>query len=122
MTKRVLDVGNCDLDHSQIRSLVEGQFDARVVRCHGAGDALAELRSKPADLVIVNRILDRDQSQGLDIIREIKSDDALAKTPCVLLTNVPEHQKAALAAGADGSFGKAQLQAPIAVEALKRFL
>ncbi|MGE0756738.1 MAG: response regulator, partial [Pirellulaceae bacterium] len=71
MTKRVLDVGNCDYDHGRIRRLIESSFQAQVVRCHGASDALAELQRQPADLVLVNRILDLDQTEGLSIIETI---------------------------------------------------
>ncbi|MGE3778828.1 MAG: response regulator [Pirellulaceae bacterium] len=109
MTKRVLDVGNCDYDHGRIRRLIESSFQAQVVRCHGASDALAELQRQPADLVLVNRILDLDQTEGLSIIETIKSDPQLRATRCMLLTNYPEFQATAVAAGAEPGFGKGQL-------------
>ena len=122
MPKRVLEVGNCDADHGQIRQLLESQFDVNVVRCHSREDAISALRAAPADLVLVNRILDRDQSLGLDIIREIKADTALAKTPCMLLTNFPEHQQTAIGAGAEVGFGKAELHEPETCQKLARVL
>src|SRR6187455_2515580 len=74
MTKRVLDVGNCDMDHGNLRVLIEGSFDAQLVRCHTAAEALAELRKAPADLVLVNRRLDHDLTEGVDVIRDVKAD------------------------------------------------
>jgi CheY-like chemotaxis protein len=122
MSKRVLDVGNCDYDHSQLRALIEGQFDAQVVRCHSADDALAELRSGKADLVIVNRLLDMDHSEGMSIIEQIKSDPQLSSTCCMLLTNYPEHQQTAVAAGAELGFGKKELSKPATREKLAKYL
>jgi hypothetical protein len=122
MPKRVLDVGNCDYDHSQLRALIEGQFDAKLVRCHGSDDALAELRSRPADLVIVNRLMDIDHAEGLGIIEQIKHDPQLASTHCMLLTNHSEHQQTAVAAGAEPGFGKKHLKDPATHEKLAKFL
>ena len=122
MPKRVLDVGNCDYDHSQLQALIEGQFDAQLVRCHGADDALAELRLSPADLVIVNRLMDLDHSEGMEIIETIKGDPQLASTRCMLLTNHAEHQQTAVAAGAELGFGKKELTNSATREKLAKFL
>ncbi|MBW3596525.1 MAG: response regulator [Planctomycetes bacterium] len=118
MTKRVLDVGNCAADHGALRRLIEGRFDAKVVASHTRWEALAALREGPFDLVLVNRKLDRDHSDGIDIIREMKSDAALAATPVMLITNFPDHQQSAVEAGALPGFGKASLDAPETTERL----
>jgi CheY-like chemotaxis protein len=112
MGKRVLDVGNCSYDHGQIRSLVEQSFRAEIVQAHGPDEALDLLRREKFDLVLVNRQLDADHSDGLDIIKAIKADAKLSALPCMLITNYPEHQDAAVAAGALRGFGKKQLAAP----------
>jgi CheY-like chemotaxis protein len=122
MSKRVLDVGNCDADHAQIRAVIESEFPAEVVRCHGMQDALKQLRASPFHLVLVNRILDRDQSRGLEVIAQIKAEQGLAATPCMLLSNYTEHQQAAISAGAEPGFGKAELRAAATRERLARFL
>jgi two-component system chemotaxis response regulator CheY len=122
MAKRVLDIGNCDADHTLIRGLIEREFSAQVVRCHEVADALDELRDAPPDLVLVNRILDRDQSEGLEIIRTIKADAQLRQIPCMMLTNFAEHQARATAMGAESGFGKAQLDDKATREKLARFL
>jgi CheY-like chemotaxis protein len=122
MTKRVLDVGNCVPDHAAIRKLIEAAFDAQVVQAHSADDALTELRQGQIDLVLVNRKLDRDCSDGLDIIRQIKQDPELAATPCMLITNYAEHQESAVQAGAELGFGKLELAKPQTHEQLAKFL
>ena len=122
MTKRVLDVGNCVPDHAAIRQLLESSFAAEVAQAHDAEDALRQLREKPFDLVLVNRKLDQDYSDGLEIIKQIKADQALAATPCMLITNYAEHQTTAVSAGAEPGFGKLSLTKPETIERLGKFL
>jgi CheY-like chemotaxis protein len=106
---RVLDVGNCNPDHAAIRRLLETAFGAEVVRAHEAAEALQLLRSQAFDLVLVNRKLDVDDSDGLPIIESIKADPKLRTIPCMLITNYPELQATAVAAGAVAGFGKREL-------------
>ena len=122
MTKRVLSVGQCGADHASIRAFVERTFDAKLVGVDNAAQALAALRADKADLVLVNRKLDADYSEGLPIIEAIKADPALASIPCMLVTNYAEHQQAAIAAGAEAGFGKQELSRPETREKLARFL
>ena len=122
MRKRVLDVGNCSADHAAIRSLIVGGFSAEVVQAHGLDDALAALRDDAFALVLVNRKLDRDFSDGLQVIQTIKSDPQLKATPVMMITNYQDHQQRAVDAGATWGFGKSQLQDPETAERLRRFL
>lgn len=112
MTKHVLDVGNCVPDHAAVRRLIEGNFDAKLAQAHGLDDALALLRTGDIDLVLVNRKLDRDYSDGLEIIKRVKQEPELAGIPCMLITNYPEHQELARQAGAELGFGKTELNSP----------
>src|SRR5207248_11481374 len=109
MAKRVLDVGNCVPDHAAIRGMLERQFRAEVIQADGPDDALAALRREPFNLVLVNRKLDQDYSDGLDVIKQIKADVKLRSIPCMLITNYPDQQQAAIAAGAEYGFGKKEL-------------
>lgn len=122
MRKRILDVGNCQPDHSAIRSLLTGHFECEVVQAHGADDALVELKSGHYDLVLVNRKLDRDYSDGIQVIREIKADATVADVPCMLITNYPEHQDAAVEVGAVRGFGKLELSRPETLQRLREVL
>ncbi len=122
MLKRVLDVGNCAADHGAIRALIEENFRAEVVPAHGAADALQELRAQAVALVLVNRKLDRDHSDGLDVVKQIKSQPKLAAVPVMLITNFAEHQQSAVQCGAEPGFGKSELDRPETLAKLKKFL
>jgi CheY-like chemotaxis protein len=111
MPKRVLDVGNCGPDHAAIRRLL-GRFDCEVLQADDARGALAALRAGGVDLVLVNRKLDVDYSDGMEVIRQIKADAAVAATPVMLITNYAEHQDAAEAIGALRGFGKLKFGKP----------
>jgi CheY-like chemotaxis protein len=111
MKKRVLDVGNCGPDHAAIKRLM-GRFGAEVVQADGAADALAAIRAGGIDLVLVNRKLDMDYSDGIEVIRQIKADPEFAGTPVMLITNYPEHQDAAEQLGALRGFGKLEYDKP----------
>src|SRR3954471_17335093 len=106
MSKRVLDVGQCGPDHSSIRSYLTRNFGCEVVQVDDGPGALAELKGGQFDLILVNRKLDCDYSDGIDVIRALKADPDAAEVPVMLVTNYPEHQAAAIAAGAVRGFGK----------------
>lgn len=122
MPKRVLDIGNCGPDHGAIRRLLETTFRADVIQADGPDDAFPILRNEPIDLVLVNRKLDMDYSDGLEIIQQIKADPKLSQLPCMLITNYPDQQKIAVAAGAEYGFGKKELHAPETHARLAKFL
>jgi two-component system chemotaxis response regulator CheY len=122
MGKRVLDVGNCVPDHAAIRRLLEATFGAEVLQAHGVEDTLAALESGGIDLVLVNRKLDRDYSDGMDIIKRVKHDPRLGSVPMMLVTNYAEHQVAAVAEGAEYGFGKLELAKPETHERLAKIL
>ncbi|WP_235934992.1 response regulator [Candidatus Laterigemmans baculatus] len=92
--------------------MIQSHFDAVVEQTHDGAETLARLRKGGVDLVLVNRKLDRDYSDGLDVIRQIKSDDQLSDVPVMLVTNYEEHQQAAVAVGAVAGFGKLALSDP----------
>ena len=120
--KRVLDVGQCGADQQAIRHLVRRYFEADVTAANDLEDALAQLRADSFDLVLVNRKLDADGSDGLEVIRQIKADVLLASVPVMLVTNYAEYQERAIAEGAETGFGKAQLGAPNTRALLAKFL
>lgn len=122
MTKLVLDVGNCAPDHAAITQLLKGSFDCRIVQTHATEDTLAALAQDRYDLVLINRKLDRDYSDGIDVLRAIKSDSATPEVPVMLITNYPEHQDQAVEQGAERGFGKLEFEKPETKEALAKFL
>jgi two-component system chemotaxis response regulator CheY len=112
MKKRVLDVGQCGPDHSTIRSYLSRNFECEVVQVDDAPAALDQLKAGQFDLVLVNRKLDVDYSDGIEVIRAIKADAATQSVPVMLVTNYPEHQDAAMAVGAVRGFGKLEFGKP----------
>lgn len=122
MNKRVLDVGNCAPDHQAIKQLLRTRFDCDVVQAHNADDALAELALEEVDLVLVNRKLDQDYSDGIDVIRRILAERGENAPPVMLITNYAEHQEAAVAIGAHYGFGKLQFGEKETLERLKAVL
>ncbi len=112
MSRRVLDVGSCGPDHDALSQLLQQHFDVTVVQAHGLQDALRLMRAAAFDLVTVNRVMDRDGSYGLEIIKAMKADPDLAGLPVMMITNFDQHQQQAQQAGAVPGFGKSSLFAP----------
>ena len=97
-------------------------FDASVVQSHGTEDTMEILRTRQIDLVTVNRKLDRDYSDGLEVIKTIKADSQVASVPVMLVSNYEEHQQKAIEAGGVPGFGKLSIDEPETVEALEPYL
>lgn len=120
MKKRVLDVGNCSLDHGSITQLIQSNFDAVVELAAGGEEALQLLERNDYALVLVNRLLDTDGSSGLDLIKNIKTRSA--DIPVMMITNFAEHQDAAVADGAIRGFGKSSLSDITTIDLLREYL
>ncbi len=123
MSKRkVLDVGNCGPDHAAIRQLLTDSFGAVVLQTHGLQDTLDQLRSAKFDLVLINRKLDHDYSDGVEILKQIKAEKEIASTPVMIVTNYEDQQELAILAGAVRGFGKLELKSPATHQRLAAFL
>jgi len=120
--KRVLGVGNCSFDHGNLEALITANFDAEMSAADSHGEALAMLASDGFDLVLINRKLAFDNSDGVELIERIKADPRLDGVPVMLLSNYPWAQRAAIAAGAHPGFGKAELDRTEAAEKLAGIL
>lgn len=120
--KTALSVGNCGWDESSLRRVVAGRFGAELEAVDTAEEALAALRRKRYDLVLVNRVFDLDGDSGLALIERIKRDAELAATPVMLISNYPEYQSQAEKLGAAPGVGKSNLSSPEGLERLGAFL
>jgi two-component system chemotaxis response regulator CheY len=120
--KRVLSVGQCMADNGSITRLLRTTFAADVVPLDSSGEAMEKLRDERFDLVLVNRVFDANGEAGLDLIRAVKADEALREVPVMLVSNYPESQAEAVAAGALPGFGKAALHRPDTAEKLRAYL
>lgn len=121
---RVLDVGQCNLDHGNLSRLLTDRFGARVDRAHSLEEAIRSARRERYDLVLVNRLFDADGTEGLEFIRRLLADPTCRETPVMLVSNYVEAQASAVALGAMPGFGKAALDSPqthaLIAEALSR--
>ena len=122
MTKTLLDCGNCPPDFNSIREMAQREFSATVLQSHGLEDTLAILRQHEVDLVTINRKLDQDYSDGLEVAKAIKADPQLCSVPIMLVTNYEEHQEAALGIGCVRGFGKLAIGTKQTREALQPYL
>lgn len=122
MTKTVLDIGNCNPDHASIQRMLTSKYDVVVLRAHQLSDALPLLEKQNVDLIVINRKLDIDYSDGMEILRHLKQNSATKSIPVMIVTNYPEHQLAAVAEGAEYGFGKLEYAQPSTHERLSKFL
>src|SRR5689334_22144144 len=99
-THRVLSVGQCGYDHGQISRHLKQSFGAEVRSADTFDDAVETLRGEPFDLVLVNRRSDLDGAPGLDLIRTLKADPALANVPVMLVSDFAHAQEEAQSLGA----------------------
>jgi CheY-like chemotaxis protein len=102
--------------------MIMQNFDAQVSQADSAKETISALKREKVDLVLVNRKLDADYSDGLEIIKQIKADPELASTPCMLVTNYHDQQQLAVEAGAVPGFGKMQYSEPETLQRLKQVL
>ena len=97
-------------------------FDVKVLETDLADDSLAALQSSSVDLILINRKLDADYSDGMEIMKLIKSDPQTEQIPVMLVSNFPESQEQAVEAGATYGFGKAELSSPETVGRVRNAL
>ncbi|MBI85432.1 MAG: response regulator [Planctomycetaceae bacterium] len=110
------------MDHVPSRQLIQSRFDAQLTPAHGIDDASESLETQAFDFVLVNRQFDRDQSDGIEVIRELESHTRWSGVLTMLVSNFPEHQQSATAAGGEPGCGKAALQATVTRQGIARIL
>jgi DNA-binding NarL/FixJ family response regulator len=121
-TKKVLDVGQCDLDNSLISDMLTTNFDVVVDRVKTRDQAFDAVKNTAYDLVLINRLLDIDRSEGADVLADIKNDESTARTKVMIVSNFEDAQRTAVAAGAEAGFGKSALNVPATIDLLNQYL
>lgn len=112
MSKTVLSVGQCRPDGAAIAHYMKSNFGATVIAVDLPDQALSVLESNAIDLVLVNRKLDIDMSDGLEILKSIRSTSSKRDVPVMLVSNYADWQEKAVQMGATYGFGKAELNRP----------
>lgn len=120
--KKVLSIGQCNADNQQIGTMLKSNFSVEFEMADTRHDAIPKIQNQNFDLVLVNRILDANGEEGMDIIREFHSDPKFKSLPVMLVSNFEDSQKAAVAIGARPGFGKAAINDEATLEILKPFL
>ena len=121
-TKKVLDVGQCDLDNSLISDMLTTNFDVVVDRVKTRDQAFDAVKNTAYDLVLINRLLDIERSEGADVLADIKNDESTARTKVMIVSNFEDAQRTAVAAGAEAGFGKSALNVPATIDLLNQYL
>jgi len=119
---RVLSVGQCDYDHGSISRLLSQRFQATVDPAETAAEALQAVARERYNLVLVNRLLDWDRSEGLEVLQQIREQQGTSAPPVMLVSNLAEAQAASVAAGGVAGFGTNALQGPQTLERLRPYL
>lgn len=102
--------------------MLADHFQVAVDREMFVDDAVPRLRQARYGLVLVNRLVFADDSPGIELIHAMKSDPSLRDVPVMLISNYPEAQAEARAAGGEPGFGKACLDDSKTLDLLGRYL
>jgi hypothetical protein len=121
MSKRVILVGHCNVDgprlQSEIASCVQG---AEVLRINSDND-LRRTCEEGGDLWLINREpVGFGRSAGVDLVRQVCGGHPGAKV--MLVSDYPEAQADAVAAGAMPGFGKRDIGSPKLAETVRNAL
>lgn len=108
--------------YGRISRLLERAFRAAVERAARPDEALTAAVAGRYDLILVNRILDDDGSSDIELIRSRRGEPAGAAVPVMLVSNVPDAQRAAISFGALPGFGKSELNDPALIPRLSQVL
>jgi len=114
--KKVLSVGQCGYDDSQLAALVKAA-GGKLERAADAEEAHEKLARGGYALVLVNRVFDADGGSGVEFIGSSRKVGITAAL--MLVSDYADAQKAAVAKGAVRGFGKSQLGEAGVVEAMR---
>ncbi len=121
MSKKVLSVGQCAADQASISTVLRG-LGAEVDGSGTIQDALEVLSQEPYDLVLVNRILDATDDEGIELVKRMQDSPYLRDVPVMVVSNFDSAQIEAVSMGAVQGFGKAALDEPATATLLSKYL
>lgn len=122
MPKHVLSVGQCVPDSSSLTRFLTSHFDVKIDQADVENDTIEKLKSTEYDLVLINRKLDADYSDGIELIQKIKATSDVKQSPLMLVSNYPEYQEQAVEVGAVYGIGKDQYRDPQTAARLQPYL
>src|SRR5690242_20115825 len=119
MSKRIALIGHCGPDSSFLRLAVQKTGrDIQVVAADD-GNELDKLIESGVDLLLFNRVLNFgfEEDEGVAVIRRLRAQHPELKM--MLVSNYPEAQAEAVAAGALRGFGKRDIGSPKVTELIR---
>ena len=119
---KVMSVGQCPPDHASIKNFIESVFDAEIIRIDSTDQAIDELNKNDYNLVLVNRKLDIDYTDGTILIEKMQSDEKMKSIPVMLITNFPEYMEEAIKMGSVPGFGKTEVGSGKAIANVEKFV
>lgn len=119
---KIISAGSCDADNLFLKRMLDENFDSEIVRADKPDEVLQLLREGHFDLILVNRVFDVDQSEGINLIERIqKMYDNPAEHPAVMLiSNYADAQLKAVSLGAKPGFGKSELNTTAPAERIRQ--
>jgi hypothetical protein len=118
-SRQIALVGHCGPDIFLLRSAVRRAVPSAEITVANDSSSL-EQAADAGSILLINRVLDGSfaSDNGIELIRQLSSRPA---PPLMLLiSNFPEAQQGAVAAGAAPGFGKAQLYDHSTVQKLQK--
>jgi two-component SAPR family response regulator len=120
--KKVMSVGQCNPDHYALSGFLTRNFKCSVVRIDSTEEAIEKLDKESFDLVLVNRKLDIDYTDGTILIEKMKAHPTYKNIPIMLVSNYPEYQEEAMKLGAVRGIGKLEYGNSESLEKFKNIL
>ena len=119
MPKKIALVGHCGPDSSFLRIAVSKAERDSVVMMVDDDSDLKRVLDDGVDLLLLNRQLDYGfvEREGVALVRKLRAKYPHVKT--MLVSNYPDAQAAAVAAGAMPGFGKREIGTPRVTELLR---
>ncbi|HEV2295816.1 MAG TPA: hypothetical protein VGR35_18350 [Tepidisphaeraceae bacterium] len=122
MAKKVALVGHCGPDSSFLRMAVSSADRSVQVVMADDSSELNKALEQGVDLLLLNREMPYgfDDAEGVALIRKLRTRHPAVKM--MLVSNYPEAQAAAIAAGALPGFGKREIGTPRVSQVLREAL
>ena len=119
MSKTVAFIGHCGPDSSYLRLAVSKAIPGAKIVSVDDDASMKAAFDAGVDLALFNRVLEFgfDQSEGVEVIRKLAR--FYPSTRMMMVSNYPETQAEAVAAGAVPGFGKRELGSPRVVQLLQ---
>jgi two-component system, chemotaxis family, chemotaxis protein CheY len=122
MSKKVALVGHCGPDSSFLRMAVSSADRSVQVLAADDSSELIKVLEQGVDLLLLNREMPYgfEDQEGVGLIRKLRSTHPGVKM--MLVSNYPEAQAAAVAAGAVAGFGKREIGTKRVAEVIREAL